>query len=523
MPGLIKLIPLLMLAAITLCAALQPGRAIGEGLAERLSAVIDAPQFKHAHWGVLVADVETGETLYEQNADKLFVPASTTKLFSVSSALDALGADHRFLTPIFARGEVNDQGELSGDLILRASGDLTMGGRTDAAGRIGFANVDHTYADFSATAELIDADPLAGLNELAMQVAAAGIRRVRGDVLIDDRLFERAEGSGSGPSLVTPMLINDNLIDILVTPTEPAAAATIAWRPQSTAWQIDAVVHTVAADGPTKVEATVPAAGRIVVRGTIAAGRKPLLRIVPIDDPASFARSLLIEALARQGVAVEASSLAANAADRLPGASEYDGLRKVAELTSPSFAENARLILKVSHNLHASTLPLLVAARHGERTLAQGLRRQHDFLARAGVDVETISFGGAAGGDRADYVTPRAAVQLLRHMATRPDFDRWLEALPVMGVDGTLVTAVAADSPAKERVQAKTGTLIWSNTMNGRFLMTSKALAGYATTQSGRRLAFGLYVNNVHLDTTAETGRIGQELGRICEILCEAE
>ncbi len=147
---------------------------------------------------------------------------------------------------------------------------------------------------------------------------------------------------------------------------------------------------------------------------------------------------------------------------------------------------------------------------------------QHDFLARAGVDVETISFGGGAGGSRADYSTPRATVQLLRHMYQRPDFSKYFEALPVLGVDGTLATHASPSSPAKGKVQAKTGTLFWTNTMNKRELMTSKALAGYMTTASGRRLVFALFVNNVHIASSEETTRHGQTLGRLCEIAYEA-
>jgi D-alanyl-D-alanine carboxypeptidase/D-alanyl-D-alanine-endopeptidase (penicillin-binding protein 4) len=166
-------------------------------------------------------------------------------------------------------------------------------------------------------------------------------------------------------------------------------------------------------------------------------------------------------------------------------------------------------------------LPLLVAAKQGKRTLADGLRLQHDFLARAGVEVETISFGGGAGGSRADYTTPRATVQLLRYMSTRPDFEVYFSALPVLGVDGTLATHVSSNSPARGKVQAKTGTLFWTNVMNGRELLTSKALAGYMTTSGGRRLALALYVNNVHLASSEETTRIGQTLGRLCEIAYE--
>lgn len=488
---------------------------------QRIEAVTAEPQYKHAHWGILFVDLEKGSVLYEHNADKLFVPASTTKLFTVATALDAFGPSYRFETPVVRRGEVKD-GVLDGDLVLIASGDLTMGGRTDEKGRIAFTNSDHTYASTFGKSELTEPDPLAGLKELARQVAAAGIQRITGDVVVDDRLFDQAQSSGSGPTRVTPILINDNLIDILVTPAKEGSPAKVSWRPQTSSVRVDERVETVAAGGSTSVQVTPLGYNRILVRGQIAAGRKPLVMISEVHNPASFARALLIEALREHGIVVNASPLEWNHLEELPPLAECCKLPRVAVFKSPPFSENARLILKVSHNLHASTLPLLVAAKHGKRTLDDGLHLEHDFLARAGVDVETISFGGGAGGSRSDYTTPRATVQLLRAMSARPDFETYQQALPVLGVDGTLASHASSGSPARGKVQAKTGTLFWTNTMNQRELMTSKALAGYMTTAGGRRLALALFVNNVHIDSSDDTSKAGQTLGRLCEIAYEA-
>src|SRR5204862_98144 len=129
-----------------------------------------------------------------------------------------------------------------------------------------------------------------------------------------------------------------------------------------------------------------------------------------------------------------------------------------------------KVTLKVSHNLYASTLPLLIAARHGERTLAEGLRRQARLLQTIGVDLKAVSFAGGAGGANADAVTPRAAVQLLRAMQKRPEWPALRDGLPVLGVDGTLADAVPRDSPARGQVRAKTGTLSWMDVLNGRSL-----------------------------------------------------
>lgn len=497
--------------------------AVPKSLAEALQEVTSQRHYKHAHWGLLVVDGQSGETVLEQNADKLFAPASCTKLYSVACALDCFGSDHRFQTPVVRNGEMNDRGELQGDLILIASGDLSFGGRTNDKGEIEFTNSDHTYAEGGSETELTTADPLAGLNDLARQISESGIQRVRGNVLVDERLFDKAEGSGSGPGRLTPIMINDNLIDLTIEPAKEGETAKVTWRPQTAAIQVECKIETGAKDSRLETSLTDLGGGRLCLSGRIPEGHRRIIHVYEVQDAAAFARTLLIEALARAGVTVDAPTLASNSGEALPSRDDVQKLPRVASHTSPPLSQSARLVLKVSHNLHASTLPLLVAARHGGRTLAQGLKHQHDFLARIGVDVETISFGGGAGGSRADYTTPRATVQLLRYMATRPDFAAYHDALPSLGIDGTLSKSVGENSPARGKAFAKTGTLYWHNTMNSRMLLTSKALAGYLTASHNRELAFAFFVNNVHLRDGVDAKSIGRDLGRLCEIVHEQQ
>lgn len=506
-------------AAASSAVASSPATSPTAVLRAELDPVLDAPEFKHSHWGVLVVDAATGDVLYERNADKLFAPASVTKLFSVAAAFDELGGDHTFETPLYVRGNVDPAGVLEGDLILAASGDPTFGGRTDETGQIAFENVDHTYAGYSSKAKLTKPDPLAGLNQLAKQAYERGLREVRGAVLVDDRLFHPASSSGSGPSRVSSITINDNVLDFTFTPGETGKPAEIDWRPKTSAYTIDSHVTTGPSSSKPAITIDEPLHGTITIRGNIPHGYGPLVLYHEVENPASFARSLLIEALRRAGIRVEASPLVENSIDKLPRRETQAMLDKLGTLESPPFSEEMKLTLKVSLNLHATMMPLLVATKHGKRTLAEGLRLEREALARLGVDVDTISFSGGAGGDRGDYVTPRATVQLLTAMAKRADFETYRSALPILGVDGTLATAVEKNSPARGKVRAKTGTLSWSNLLNDRPLLQSKALAGYAETKSGRTIIFAAFVNLVHLKEPAERERIGRVLGTLCEKL----
>lgn len=496
-------------------------------LSHRIDEVLAASGFEHGHWGVLVVDAKTGQTLYERNPDELLAPASVTKLFSTAAALVELGPNHRFGTPLLRRGEIDRSGTLHGDLILLAQGDLCMGGRTGPDGKLVFVDDDHTYAAGNLTSQVVPTDPVAGLDHLAREVHGAGIREITGDVIVDDRLFAPAQATGSGPHLLGPIVINDNVLDVLAQPgSKVGEPARVTFQPATQFATMDADVATVEAGGPAALVVSPVGPRKFEVRGRLPLGHARVVKIYPVDDPGAFARCLLIEALRRRGVRVGGSPLGSNAVSALPPREQVARWPKVAEYTSPPFSEYLRVILKVSHNLHASTLPLLLAARHGERTLGEGLKRQGEVLRGLGIERGTVSFGGGAGGDRADLVTPRAVVTLLRAMAARADFAAYEEALPILGRDGTLAKAVSPDSRARGHAHAKTGTNFVENQLDSTVVLTSKALAGYLETAAERSLIFAAFVNNVSLDVPRRhrsvsdaTAAAGRVLGRLCEVL----
>lgn len=506
-----------LIAVAALLLAAPAARA--DELSDKLKALIDGPDYKTARWGVLVVEADTGKVVFDYNADQLFAPASVTKLFSCAAALIALGADHRFETVVYRRGPLV-KGRLAGDLILRASGDFTLGGRTDKSGKMAFTDNDHIYA--SATGldtALTDTDVLAGLKDMAKQVKASGVREVAGDVLIDERLFPRSAGSGSGPRVVSPVIVNDNVVDVIVRPAAKAGErATVELRPVTPFVQIDAMVDTVEKGGKVNVTARHVGSNRFVVRGTLPVGSRPAVRICPVDDPAGFARALFVEALRAEGVRVGASVLEAPTAD-LPEAEAYGKLDRAATFRSPPLSESIKVILKVSHNLYSSALPQLVALKHGEKTQPAGMRAQGKLLEKLGVDVKSVSLESGAGGGNGDRVSPRATVQLLQAMRKRPDWAVYEGAFPVLGVDGTLATVVRKDSPALGKAKGKTGTYTDENRQLGRAHLRAKSLAGTVTTAKGKELSFAIFVNDVVLPQGVTATREGRVLGHMAELI----
>jgi D-alanyl-D-alanine carboxypeptidase/D-alanyl-D-alanine-endopeptidase (penicillin-binding protein 4) len=488
---------------MVVCLLLAPRFAVSDekhashdSLPKPLTDLMQTSGFENGHWGLLAIDAKTREVVYEHNADQLFCPASVTKLFSTSAVLEKLGPDFRFRTPVKRKGEVDTNGTLTGDLILVASGDMVMGGRTGLNGEMLFEDGDHTYG--GDTPSLVKSDPRHGLKELARGVLKSGISEIQGNVLIDDRLFPPAFSSGSGPRRVSPITINDNMVDFVVSPAMTAGSpATFKMVPESSAMAVDFQVRTVAADQPVRITIRTLGPRSVTIYGQIPEGHSGILRNMEIQDPVSWARSLFIETLRAEGVKLTVSPLSEQNNSDLPEKSEMASLAVVSEYTSLPLSEYVKVILKVSHNLHASTLPVLLAVSEGKQTATEGLRIQASLLENLGLSPESVSFGGGAGGSRSDLVSPRATVDLLLAMQSKPGFNALYMGLPILGRDGTLAKVVDQSSPARGHVRAKTGTYYVENELTGKSLLTSKALGGYIETVNGRKLAFALFVNNV--------------------------
>jgi serine-type D-Ala-D-Ala carboxypeptidase/endopeptidase (penicillin-binding protein 4) len=396
--------------------------------------------------------------------------------------------------------------------VLVASGDPTMGGRTLPDGTIEFADTDHSESG----AFLTKTDPVAGLNDLARQVKTAGITKVS-DVVIDDRLFDKVQGEFM--ATLSPIVINDNLVDLSVTPGANGTPPSVVMRPETSLYRLDNRVTTGPAGSKTSLDAGEEPAGTIVVVGTIAADAGTVNTTASVLNPAVYARTLFIEALERQGVDVTAPVTGDNPAKKLPAAGSYSSTKKVAELTSPPLSEDVKLTLKVSQNMHANYYIMLLALSGNKTSFNDGMTKEGNVLRALGLDTTAVSLGDGAGGDRVDHISPGAAAQLLTLMSKRPYAEQYIKAQPILGVDGSSVHHCAAGNPACGRVYAKTGTYNYPDPLNGRAVLLSKGLAGYVDTTSGKRLVFAEYVNNVPISDTVTADTVGTDLGSIAGLI----
>jgi D-alanyl-D-alanine carboxypeptidase/D-alanyl-D-alanine-endopeptidase (penicillin-binding protein 4) len=508
------------LAGCSSSAGSQPGTSASSipGLSQQAVEVMNSPPYSHATWAVSVTDAASGEKLVDYNANAFLEPASVTKTYSVGGGWLQFGPDSRIVTPVVRTGTVAN-GQLTGDLILVAKGDITMGGQTGADGKVVFTNLDHNDANAIPGATLANNNPLAGLDQLAQQVKASGITAVSGRVEVDDRLFVTKDlGEDDGP--VSPIVINNNLIDIVTTPGQPGQPSTFTMRPEVAPWTVDNKVTTVPAGGTTKIAVSSSRDGVITLTGTIAADSAPTLNVWHLTDPATFARTAFIEALQRAGVTVSAPPTQVNTVAGLGSEAEVNSLPKVASLEGLSYDQNATYILKISYNRGAQTQVCLLAVAAGSKDCDDGFPQLAKVLSKAGIDPLQASLVDGSGLP-GNFITAASEGQLQRVFAARPDAAAWRAALPTMGVDGSIAT-VQVDSPAKGQVSAKTGTLGAADLLNNRLRLETKALGGYITAKSGRQLTVTIIMNQAMFSDIQGVFAANEDLGKIATSIWES-
>lgn len=450
-------------AAAARASALRPSTPVGaRALGADLAAMLRA-KVRNGTWGAMVVSLTNGDTLFAENASGSLVPASTMKLYTTALAFERLGANHRFSTEVLRDGRVLSDGTLEGDLLLRGGGDPALSRR------------------------FFNGDANGPMRALARQVAAAGIRRVRGDIVGDDGAFEpKAVPDGwlarylhaSYAARVSALSLNENLLYVVVSPGKGGAAGAIRLEPATTAYTIVNSTRTTAGGRSARLTVSGATAGKITVRGTIGALASPQVYVVVVNEPAQFATGAFMRALTDAGVAIEGKArLGRTPQSAVP----------VTDIASPALRELAAVMNRESVN-HFAELIFRNVARAGDPrgigSAEMGNALLRDFMMlRVGGTASDVFAADGSGLSTLDRVTPRSMVQLLAYAHRAPWSREFHESLPVAGRQETLRLRMR-NTPAQGNLHAKTGTTA-----------EVVALSGYVSASDGEVLAFAFLYN----------------------------
>ncbi|MEO9170157.1 MAG: D-alanyl-D-alanine carboxypeptidase/D-alanyl-D-alanine-endopeptidase [Candidatus Baltobacteraceae bacterium] len=496
---------------LVLVFAASTAGARGAGIDAAMAKIQARPELRHAIVAAEVYDLDTKQPLYRHNSRQLMEAASTTKLLTEGTSLALLGPAFTYTTPVYRTGNIDASGTLHGDLVLVASGDPNLSQRIKPDGTLSFENEDHSYDGTYDTAA-VPGDPLAVLRDLAAQVAKSGVKHIDGSVVVDTALFPDAGPENGTGAIVSPIVVNDNLVDVTVTPGErPGAPVTIAVSPQTPyVTFVNQATTAAAKTEPTldmNDDVTNPNGTRTVtIKGMQPAGA-PMLYAYRVPEPRLFAQAAFTVALEEAGITVAAGAKAP-AFRHDTAVTSYTPLDLVAQHVSMPLAQDAYITLKVSDNLHADLMPYMWAiyvAHVKTGLLKSAFSQEHQLLTDAGLDLSGASQQDGLGSSA--FFSPDFMVHYLAWARGQPWYPALLHGLPTLGVDGTLFD-IQNDSPAKGKVFAKTGTWGSDNALNGDGLVT-KGLAGFVTTTSGRHVAFAFYINRMAGKQSVDSSKDG--------------
>jgi len=481
-------------ALLLLLAVAQPGLAKHDPLATQIETILAQPDVGRGFWGIEVVSLKDGRTLYVLNSDRLFTPASNTKLFTTAAALALIGPDYRFKTTVETAGAVDKYGRLVGDLVLVGRGDPNLSGRVlPYSGR-----TQRTLSSIRV------------LEQLADQLVQKGVKYIDGDIVADDSYyaFERYGEGWTQDDLVwesgapvSALSINDNVMFANILPADrPGEKAFVSIDPFAEYYRFDnRILTTPSGTGPRKIFINrEPGSNLLTLWGNIPVDDAGAGEALAIDDPAAFAGQMLQRLLEQRGIAVygksrtrhtELASLQTLSVTALAsGGGEHASSRQplvLASYESSPLIDDLQVINKVSQNLHAELMLRLLGREKGASgTIEGGLEVERGFLAQAGISPDQYAFYDGSGMSRENLVTPHAVVQLLRYATGQPWGNAWQNTLPIAGIDGSLANRFRRTT-AEGRVRAKTGALGHVN-----------ALSGYATTVNGLPVAFSILTNN---------------------------
>ncbi len=428
-------------------------------LAKKIDETIEKSEFSNARWGVFVVSLKDGRVVVARDGRQLFNPASIQKTLTAIVALDKLGADYRWKTSVYGAKTI-ENGILDGDLTLYGRG----------------------APDFDD----------AGLENLANQLQAKGLKQIKGSVIGDESYF-KGDDIGDGwtwnelqwhyGAEAGALTFKENTAEVYMKDGVPVSSTDYL--------QVNSELQP-------KQEGKTEAFGikrgladnQIYVWGN---GDKASGRIA-VHNSALWAAKTFKELLERKGIIIDGEAKSADwkSQNRL----NVENAAELAVVESKTLAEIVLKMNKRSVNLYAELLLRSIGKNFGDsapdesRQITEirgddsaGTSVIKKFLRENNVATDEIQIHDGSGLSRLDFVTPEAFGRALIYAAQSKFSETFVGSLPIAATDGTLGGRLGN---AKGKILAKTGSITFVN-----------SLTGYAQAANGEILAFAIISNNI--------------------------
>jgi len=444
-------------------------------------------------WGVKIQYATTGEVIYERNNAKMFMPASNQKMYTTAAALCLLGPQYRYVTDFVTNGNLDENGVLNGDLIIRGSGDPTW------SWRFYEKNYDSVMVRFVDSLKL------------------RGITQIKGNIIGDDNIFDD-QSLGYGWSWddetyyyaaqISGLSYSENYIDYTLTPDSVTLGnpVIIESHPKTSYMNLLNDLVTVSSDTSTEWDYDREReTNNAWFEGNYRLEKGESEETITVHNPTLFTVHVLKERLEDAGILVAGSPVDV---DDLPDSLNYSATQKIFTYYSHPMSDIIAKVNRPSQNFIAETLQKTLGAEFGkEGSSREGRKVQMALFDSLGMDTRNLKIRDGSGLSRHDLVSPNTSASLLQMIWAHPYRSYFIESLPLSGLTGTIRKRMIG-TEAEQNVRAKTGTIGYVS-----------SLSGYTWTQSGEPIIFSIMANHF----TIPTSQVRSIQDQIATILSEME
>jgi len=440
-------------------------------LRDDIQSIINNSDMANAFIGVCVQSSETGEYFYKLNETKNFIPASNLKLLTTAAALEYLGKDFTFSTACYLDGKINPNNEFIGNIIVRGLGDPTLSGYF-------FEN------------------PLQFFEKWALKLDSAGINSIRGNIIADDRYFDRnyyAPGWAFDDMMlpfspqVSALSVFDNKIDIIVSPPDKEGEkGKVKVFPENSYVRI---INNLKPSAPGTITELIPYrennSNIIELYGSIASDsvkREDSRLSVCIDNPSSYFLNLFKHSIEKNNIRFRGALLNVN---DLNQPVSYAGLLPFDINLSPPLKVILPVVNQKSHNLIAEILLKTIGKeKTGTGSYARGIEQVKKFADKSGIATDNICIVDGSGLSRLNLLSPKSMVALLNSVYHSDKREIFMSSLAQPGKNGTLKRRMT-QSRAEFSVMAKTGSMNGISNLSGYLVTKDKEVLSFSIMMMG--------------------------------------
>lgn len=404
-----------------------------------------------------VGEGDGRKVVIDVNGQQTMIPASITKIATASAVLANFPPGYKFKTQLWTTGDVKG-GVLKGNVYLKGGGDPS------------FVSENMWF--------------------LVNAFLRADIKRIEGDIVVDDSLFdkmrydisrqkERVDRAYDAP--VGAMSFNWNSVNIFVRPGKNGDEAKVTIDPENDYIRLVNKAKTIGGSDnkllADRKEDSKFDGDIIHVGGGIGKNNKEIVIFKNIMQPDLWSGYNLKAFLAQRGVSVTGAIKTGVTADTATLAAEAE---------SKAIEQILADMNKFSNNYVAEMLTKNLGTLKKQKavTLADGMTVINEHMQSLQIPKEQMTLLSPSGLTRENKMSAFALWKVLQHL--RNDFrvqPEFLTSLPIAGIDGTLKKRMKGSS-AERWIRAKTG-----------YINNVVSLAGYAGLEDGRVITFTFIYN----------------------------